>query len=863
VSWQLQYFQTEEKNEEQERHGHAKHRCKRTVAIMFRPIRLSAVLMAGAVVLTPHSIDALPPTPTQQHYTPAGFGCVDPASQKLPFCDTSKSVDERVDSLVGMLTEEEMVSLSGSYGGDLCADIDGGAARLHIPNVTQLIEVTGAVSSSCYVDPSSGESFCPTVFPAPLALAASFSRDLWRTKGAVTGQEARAFNNLHVPRISSPSDFVGLLAFGPDVNLIIDPRNGRNGENPTEDPALGGFYVEEVVRAQQEGEDPNYIQLSSALKHYAGYEQETDRFASNDEISNFDLMDTLLPPYARGLRQGRSTGTMCSYNSINSVPACAHPWLLTSLVREFWGRPDATHTSDCGAIEDQFTAKHWASSYAEATSRSVKAGTDSCIGSAFIGEHGLTDALHNESLPLTLADLRNMTRRTLAVRFRLGMFDPPNATVYTTYGKEKIHTAEAAAAAESSAAMGAVLLRNDNDVLPLRPSSAWKRVAVVGPHATSRRDLLGDFYGDAFCPGVSNRSVRSDDCVPTFGESVSNYLRSVEAGIEVVVEDGTNVAGTDSAQLKAAIAAAASADVVILCVGYNNADVEREGQDHAFTTLPGLQMNLSDAVISQAQKSKTPVVMVLINAGQVAVDALRAQPQAIIEAFYPSFGAPALVAQMFGEMNRWGRLPYTMYPAAFADAIALADMNISTGVGRTYRYYSGAAGPALYSFGHGLSYSSFNTTCGISGAGGASVTVAADSNFSVKFECKTGLGGPAEAPGDEILLVYHRASPGVRASVAAVHPVPTYSLRNFARLDNVSSIEQVHNSGFAVDPLDLALVNGEGASVLHPGIHFVDVSPRPPARNWTLTVNVTGHEPVVLSAPPPLPPPRNLLKQLA
>ena len=86
------------------------------------------------------------------------------------------------------------------------------------------------------------------MFPSPLSLAASFSRSLWHKKGSVTGQEARAFNNLRVPRIYSPDNYVGLLGFGPDVNLILDPRNGRNGENPTEDPTLGGFYVEQARR---------------------------------------------------------------------------------------------------------------------------------------------------------------------------------------------------------------------------------------------------------------------------------------------------------------------------------------------------------------------------------------------------------------------------------------------------------------------------------------------------------------------------------------------------------------------------------------------------------------------------------------
>lgn len=202
-------------------------------------------------------------------YQPHGQGCTDAATRALPYCDTRLPLAARVADLVGRLQLDEKIGLTGSAYGDMCSDIDAGVPRLSIPNVTQLIEVTGAVSASCYVD-AAGLSHCPTVFPAPLALAASFSRRLMRLKGAVTGVEARAFNNLHVPRVYSPDNYVDLLGFGPDINLILDPRNGRNGENPTEDPLLGGVYAEEVTRGMQEGEDPAYLMLASMLKHYAG-----------------------------------------------------------------------------------------------------------------------------------------------------------------------------------------------------------------------------------------------------------------------------------------------------------------------------------------------------------------------------------------------------------------------------------------------------------------------------------------------------------------------------------------------------------------------------------------------------------------
>lgn len=140
-------------------------------------------------------------------YTPHGFACLDgDPTVGLPMCNPSLPVEDRVANLVSLLTTEEKIGLTGSFNGDLCSDIDAGVPRLNIPNVTQLIEITGTVSSSCYVD-NGGVSYCPTVFPAPLSLAASFSKSVWRQKGAVTGIEvgsqalARLFRLLRLPPI--------------------------------------------------------------------------------------------------------------------------------------------------------------------------------------------------------------------------------------------------------------------------------------------------------------------------------------------------------------------------------------------------------------------------------------------------------------------------------------------------------------------------------------------------------------------------------------------------------------------------------------------------------------------------------------
>ena len=620
-------------------------------------------------------------------YTPHGFGCQIPATANRLFCDpTAPLAARQADFLVG-LSLQDKIALTGAAGGDPCSVVDGGVPSYGLVNVSQLIEATGAVSSDCFYD-AAGTGYCPTVFPAPLALAASFNRSLMRYKGAVTGQEARAFNNLHVKRVYGNA--VDLLAFGPDLNLIVDPRNGRNGENPSEDGYLSGEYALEYIKGAQEGEDPAHLMLALAVKHFALYQEETNRFGSNQNVSTFDLLDSYLVPYARAFTAGGAMGSMCAYNSINSRPSCAHSWLLTDMVRQYWGRPDAYTLSDCGAIEDQVTAHHTAANVSDASAQSMRAGCDGCAGTGYIMDGGLAGAVAQGSL--TEVDIDAALTRLLTQRFKLGMFDPPASSPYTAYGPERIGTPDARAAAELAAAQGAVLLRNEGGLLPLSAASpALTSLAIVGPHAVSQRDLLGDFYSDAFCAGINNRSTRAAGCVPSFASAALAYLGAAGRGdVAVSVARGVDITGSDASGIPAALAAVAAADVTLLALGYSNAAVEREGADHAYTGLPGLQPSLLAQVLAAA--AGRPVVLLLVNAGQVALDSLPQLPGAVVECFYPAFGAPAIVRQLFGGSNLWGRLPYTLYEAAFANSTALGDASISGAPGnatRTHRYYKG------------------------------------------------------------------------------------------------------------------------------------------------------------------------------
>ncbi len=397
-----------------------------------------------------------------------------------------------------------------------------------------------------------------------------------------------------------------------------------------------------------------------------------------------------------------------------------------------------------------------------------------------------------------------------------------------------------------------VLLKNNGNVLPLS-ASAKRTIAVVGPEANYSYGLVGDYYAgtkrrlrvmkrnlkplcaDQVCPGPN---VTRDDftyaCVPTIADSIAAINNA--AGGATLWAPGVDINSTDASRIPAALAAVSSADVVVLCVGLDN-NIEHEGIDRPYMQLPGLQGAFGDQVVAAAAQRGTPVIVVLINGGAVSIDSLAQSATAIIEASYPSFGAPALAATLFGQSNRWGRLPYTIYPQAYQNQVSMNDMSMTDGPGRGYRYYTGTP---LFSFGDGLSYSKFTLTC----TGGLQ-----PESQSIRIECHdTNSGGPA---GDDVLLVYHRVSASIIHVINGSHPVPARVLVEFNRVSLAA--------GDGIDvfweiPADraLGLTNEMGATVLYQGTHYLDVSHfGGPSATQTISIEWTGDTTIIRQ--PPLP----------
>ena len=196
---------------------------------------------------------------------PTSHGCIDRAVRGLPFCDPTLSLAERVADLVSRLTLDEKIGLTGAdlHRDGSCDTKDPGVPRLDVPPMQWLVETTSMAASACY------NGTCATSFPSAQNLAASFNRSLFYAKGVVVGNEMRALNNLHWTRHDGvPDSMQSLSGFGPDINQPRDPRNGRAGELPTEDPYLMGHFGSQYVRGCQDSPSPFYVKMITGLKHY-------------------------------------------------------------------------------------------------------------------------------------------------------------------------------------------------------------------------------------------------------------------------------------------------------------------------------------------------------------------------------------------------------------------------------------------------------------------------------------------------------------------------------------------------------------------------------------------------------------------
>ncbi|MEO7549544.1 MAG: glycoside hydrolase family 3 C-terminal domain-containing protein [Croceibacterium sp.] len=620
------------------------------------------------------------------------------AAQALP--PARATPEQRAAAALAQMTlDEKLTLLMGYFSTDFArtqytAPPEGRAAsagyvpgipRLGIPAQWQTDAGMGVASQG-----RAAEKRARTALPSTLATAATWDPQMAFFGGQMIGNEARA-------------DGFNVMLAG-SVNLMREPRNGRNFEYAGEDPLLAGA----IVGAQIAGIQTNPV--ISTAKHYAVNDQETDRGAGNSVIGEAALRTSDLLAFQFALERGRPGAVMCAYNRINGSYGCEHPFLLTQILRTEWQWPGYVLT-DWGA--------------AHSTAPAANAGLDQESGyglqrDAWFGADKLKAALGTRKIDQRRIDL--MATRVLTALYAHGLVDHPATPGIV--GPLDMHRWVTQRDAEA----GIVLLKNLGGLLPL----VAKTIAVIGGHA-DKGVISGGGSSQVYPDGVNAvpgiAPTEWPGPVVYYPSSPLDELRTILPGVSFTFTDGADAA--------AAARAAAAADVAIVFA----TQWATESVDVALT-LDGDQDRLIEAVANANRKT----IVVLETGGPVLMP-WAGQVPAIVEAWYPGrMGGLAIARVLSGQVSPSGRLPAT-FPRSLdqlphPEAPHKGDVDYTEGAAVGYKWFDKNNLEPLFAFGHGLSYTSF-------GYGPLSVTRDGDG-----FTAKVAVTNTGARRGSEVVQLY-------------------------------------------------------------------------------------------------------------
>ena len=396
--------------------------------------------------------------------------------------NTELSFDERAHDLVRHMTLEEKVSQLGHT-----ADA---VERLGIPEYNWWNEGLHGVARAGVA----------TVFPQTIGMAATFDDRLLRRDADAISTEFRAKYNATRGKDGSSVWYKGLTVWSPNINIFRDPRWGRGQETYGEDPYLTSRMGVAFIQGLQ-GDSPKYLKTVATPKHFAVHSgPEATRHEVDVSVSRHDLEDTYLPAFRAAVIEGHAQSVMCAYNRVNGEPACDNQVLLQEHLRHDWSFGGYV-VSDCGAIEDISAHHHFKPTPEEAVAAALTGGTDLICGEppqdrVHLERTAALKAVQQGILPELAIDTAVL--RTLSARFRLGMFDPPAMVPWANLGSPANDTAAHRELALETARESLVLLKNENNFLPLK--KAYPKIAVIGPDADSLDALEGNYNGTPSAP---------------------------------------------------------------------------------------------------------------------------------------------------------------------------------------------------------------------------------------------------------------------------------------------------------------------------------------------------------------------------
>jgi beta-glucosidase len=401
---------------------------------------------------------------------------------RLPYQDKSLNFEERAADLVSRMTLEEKVSQM-MYNAPAIE-------RLGIPQYNWWNECLHGV----------GRAGIATVFPQAIGMAAMWDDQMMFNIATAVSDEARAKHHDFASR-GKRHIYQGLTFWTPNINIFRDPRWGRGMETYGEDPYLAGELAVNYIKGLQ-GDDPQYLKLVATAKHFVVHSgPEPDRHRFNASPSERDLIETYLPHFKKAIEQGEVYSVMCAYNRLYDEPCCGSKY-VESILRDDWNFKGYI-VSDCWAIRDFYNKgdHELVQTVEEAAAMAVKAGTDLNCGNSY---PALVKAV--EQGLVSEAEIDICVTRLMVARMKLGMFDPPSQVKYANIPYSVVDSDPHKQLALEAARKSMVLLKNENNLLPL--SKDVKSVAVIGPNADKLEILLANYNGFPSTPVTPLGGIR-------------------------------------------------------------------------------------------------------------------------------------------------------------------------------------------------------------------------------------------------------------------------------------------------------------------------------------------------------------------
>lgn len=637
--------------------------------------------------------------------------------QALSHLDANLSVDQRVEALLAQMTLEEKVAQvcsrslrasalieEGHHAADtnLLSAINQGIGQIdntfdertpvQSANECNMIQqylidntrlkIPTLIGSECLHGHAGTSS---TIFPSPLAMACSWNPELVNQAFDIAGREAR-LRGCHE-------------AHTPVLDLGRDPRWGRIEETYGEDTYLVTEMGMAAVCGLQGGQtgNPGYTHVVSSAKHFAGYGQVVGgRNFAPTPIDMKTLYDEVLPPFEAIVKQCKAQGMMASHCEVNGIPAHGNHWLLTSLLKDQWGFTGMV-VSDYMDIKRLEEFHHVAETPQAAARMALMAGMDMDLPVGAAYSH-LTEVICRE--PELEVYLDESVRRILRLKFMLGLFENP--FVDTALCARQVGCQDHVAVAQELANQSIVLLKNDNNILPL-DANKLNSVAVIGPNATSLET------GTYTCSNDQVISILEGIRQGVGSQLTVNYAEGCQIAKVEVKDEAKHMsvltAQQEQESIQAAVEIAKQSDVAIVCVGGKH-KTSREATywkgdkgDRSTLTLLGNQ----NLLIERIKATGTPVVLVLMGGRPYAIPQIAQQADAILSTFFlGQCNGRAVYNVLFAEVNPSGKLAVSM-----PRSVGQLPVYYSQKATAFYKDYLEETSRPLYAFGHGLSYTSF------------------------------------------------------------------------------------------------------------------------------------------------------------